>query len=404
MSEEKSIFGELYDMFFGKPIPMWIGSVLIAGMSVALFLLAQPFGASCAIVNWGQNIYGWNIAAGGAAMDTVAYKCAMGCITLIIGAFGAALLSKTFAIRVAPVGELVKGLIGGLLMAFGAVIGKGCTLGSFFSGWAMLSGGALVFAGGLFIGAFLAAKWLLFEVDKWPGISSGKSWQFNIPKKLQPWLGLLVIIVALSFPFLFGYDMDVQAERVVVGFIVISVFIGIILQRSRWCVVRALREPWMSGDSTATVAIIAGIFTGMIGMATYKFMFGGSIAMVFVFPHFWVRALMGGTIFGIGMTIAGGCAVGSMWRSAEGQVKLMIALLTMIFVMPLVAKYTMAADGALNTWFGSMTYGKMPVYLPNVPIGDGVLGYGGAIALVSAILMLWYWIAKWNDRTGKLAA
>ena len=146
MSEEKSIFGELYDKFFGQPMAMWLGSILIAGMSVGLFVLAQPFGASCAIVNWGRNIYGFNVSAGGTFPDTLYMKCAIGCIALMLGVMGAAFMSRQFAIRIAPPGELVKGLVGGLFMGFGAVMGKGCTLGSFFSGWAALSGGALVFS------------------------------------------------------------------------------------------------------------------------------------------------------------------------------------------------------------------------------------------------------------------
>lgn len=184
------------------------------------------------------------------------------------------------------------------------------------------------------------------------------------------------------------------SDRVIIGFMVISVIIGVVLQRSRWCVVRALREPWMSGDSTAAVAIIGGILAGMIGMAAYKFSYGDPIDMVFVFPHFWLRGLIGGTIFGIGMVLAGGCAVGSMWRAAEGQVKLMISLFAMIFTMPLVAKYV--NPGFLELLPDDLAEKK--VYLPDE------MGYGLSILLVVGLLALWYWFAKWNDLTKKFAA
>jgi uncharacterized protein len=36
--------------------------------------------------------------------------------------------------------------------------------------------------------------------------------------------------------------------------------------------------------------------------------------------------MAGGTLFGIGMVIAGGCGAGSIWRAGEGHVKLWIAL------------------------------------------------------------------------------
>ncbi|MCY3410772.1 MAG: YeeE/YedE family protein [Candidatus Heimdallarchaeota archaeon] len=412
--EEQSIIKELYGKLTGK-MSMLHGSILLAAMSTALFLLAQPFGASCAIINWGQNIYGWN--NGTTIPDTFAMKCAAGVMILFFGAMAAAMISKEWALRIPPTGELVKGLVGGLFMGFGAVIGKGCTLGSFFSGWAVLSAGAIIFAFGLAIGAFIAAKWLLFEVEKWPGISSGSTKTLTlVPKNIQPIVGWLLLALALISPLFLGpwgkntstgwasYDIYFKADRVVIGFIIISALMGYILQRSRWCVVRALREPWMTGDSTAAVAIIAGIITGMIGMATYKFVNHGAlvdgvyelsaIEKVFVFPHFWLRALIGGIIFGIGMTIAGGCAVGSIWRAAEGQVKLMISVLTMIFWMPWVAKLWIK-DGKV-TWLPD-TQQKM-VYLPQE------IGYGWSIVVFIVLLFGWYMFAKWNERTGKFSA
>jgi len=45
-----------------------------------------------------------------------------------------------------------------------------------------------------------------------------------------------------------------------------------------------------------------------------------------VFPGAGIGALAGGTLFGVGMTLAGGCGAGSIWRAGEGQVKLWAAL------------------------------------------------------------------------------
>lgn len=149
------------------------------------------------------------------------------------------------------------------------------------------------------------------------------------------------------------------------------------------------------------------MFTGLFGIAAYKFAYGGllpafggstTVDMVFVFPNFWVRALMGSVLFGFGMTIAGGCAVGSLWRAGEGQVKLMLAVLTMTFVMPFVSRDIMGEGKALPTWLKSFDGGMDKLFLPNE------IGYGWSLVLVSGVLMLWYWFAKWNDRTGKFAA
>jgi len=40
-----------------------------------------------------------------------------------------------------------------------------------------------------------------------------------------------------------------------------------------------------------------------------------------LFGSFSLGALLGGSLFGAGMVIAGGCGAGSIWRAGEGQVK-----------------------------------------------------------------------------------
>ena len=47
-----------------------------------------------------------------------------------------------------------------------------------------------------------------------------------------------------------------------------------------------------------------------------------------VFAAAGAGALVGGLLFGIGMTLAGGCGAGSIWRAGEGQVKLWVAIAT----------------------------------------------------------------------------
>ena len=49
---------------------------------------------------------------------------------VLLGGLTAALLSREFAIRVPPAGELIKGALGGLLMG-GAVLAFGCNIGGF---------------------------------------------------------------------------------------------------------------------------------------------------------------------------------------------------------------------------------------------------------------------------------
>jgi hypothetical protein len=161
--DEKGIFRELYDTLFGQSWKMWIGSILLAMLSVFLFLIASPWGSSGGIVNWGQNLFsGLGLSLDASAPDGTTWifehKYAMLSIAVIIGALASALLGKEFAIRVAPAGELFKGLFGGILMGIGCILAMGCTVGNFFSGLAALSGGAIIFVIGLTFGVFIAVK------------------------------------------------------------------------------------------------------------------------------------------------------------------------------------------------------------------------------------------------------
>ena len=391
---EKGIFRELYDTLFEHSWAMWIGSILLATLSICLFMISSPWGSSGGLLNWGQNLFSGiglslekSVPTGVTALFE--HKYALLSITMLIGALGSALLGKEFAIRVAPVGELSKGLFGGILMGVGCILGMGCTVGNFFSGWAALSGGALIFVLGLVIGVFFAVKYLLWEMEKHPKMSTGRSGTFLQAKtkgtSLQPLAGLIVVIIGAAIALNL-------TDQVLIGFALIGLFIGIILQRSRWCIVRSLREPFMTGDADPAVAIIAGLIVGLLGFTVIKIMgIGGEMTMVG--SNFWMPAIIGGLIFGFGMTVAGGCTVGSTWRAGEGHVKLWLALIGIIIAAPLTAEYIKPAF--MDMLPVSM---KQQMFLPDY------FTYLGAVVIMLLILLIWYIFAKWNERTGKLSA
>ncbi len=391
---EKGIFRELYDTFFAQSWQMWIGSIILAVLSIFLFIISSPWGSSGGILNWGQNLLsklGLNLenSAPTGVTFILDYKYAVLSILVIFGALASALLGKEFAIRIPPGGEIAKGLFGGLLMGVGCIIGFGCTIGNFFSGWAALSAGAIIFVLGLVIGVFIAVKYLLWEMENHPKMSSGKSMTFLQAKtkgvSLQPLAGLIIIIIGLALTYTFN-DITLFA------FSLIGLFIGIVLQRSRWCIVRALREPFMTGDADPALAIISGLIIGIIGFTIIKIMGIGS-ELTMIAANFWMPAIIGGIIFGFGMTIAGGCTIGSSWRAGEGHVKLWFSLIGIIVAAPLTLEYIRPAFlDILPAWM------KQQIFLPDY------FTYLGSIIIMLLILLLWYIFVKWNERTGRFSA
>src|SRR5207245_10201325 len=99
---------------------------------------------------------------------------------------------------------------------------------------------------------------------------------------------------------------------------------GLIFQRSRFCLVRAFREPFMTGDAEHTRAAALALVISTVGFAILKFT-DLKDKRESVFPAAGAGALGGGLVFGVGMTLAGGCGAGSIWRAGGAQAKLWAA-------------------------------------------------------------------------------
>ena len=316
---KKGVLRELFDSLFGKSWPMWVGGILLALMNILLFVIKYPWGSSSGYTNIGQNLFQiLGITSLGTTVPISLHAVALLNIFVVVGAFVSSLLAREFAIRISPIGELVKGFVGGALMAIGATVGAGCTTGGFFTGLAALSGGALTLAAGFMIGTFLALRYLLWEMEALPNISMGKSFTFltGTGKNTgwQRWFGWILIV--LVFFLVSKYTANSTGAMKIIGWhVMFGLFLGIILQRSRYCIVRAFREPFMTGEASAPIAVMLSILIALVGFTVLKYFGVGNagefavraIEMKGVYANFWLRALIGGIIFGLGMTVAGGC-------------------------------------------------------------------------------------------------
>ncbi|MBP6454364.1 hypothetical protein SDC9_39491 [bioreactor metagenome] len=401
MSKDKNSLSELFRMFFGKHWPVWVGGILLGLLNILLFAIKSPWGASGGLTNLGDNLFSlFGMFSEKVVTPVSQNNYGMLVVLIVLGSFAGALFSKEFALRVPPRGEMIKGLLGGAMMAVGATVGIGCSIGSFFSGVPALSGGALIFTFAMFAGVIISLKYLIWEMERFPKWSTGKSYTFlaAAPEKgrWQIIAGVIVLIGVIVLAYSY-----VDSSPVMSWFIIIASLMGLISQRSRFCIVKSFRDPFMSGESHGTVGVIAGLLVSLVGFTVIKYFTIGDISEVsqrareltWVFPNFWGKALIGGFIFGLGMTIAGGCAVGTLWRVGEGQIKLWFSLLGLVVFSPLSNSYIVPfVDGVLPQG------AKFRAYLPDY------IGYDGAFLLVVLILVIWYVFVKWNERTGRFSA
>ena len=372
-----------YAAVFARPWPVWGAAILVATVNVFLFAFDRPWTASDGLRNWGD----WVLRGAGVVQraDLVApwlYSGSLLNLGVLFGGLTAALLSREFAVRVPPRGEAVKGAAGGALMGVGAMLAFGCNIGGFFSAVSALSLSGFGMMLGLGLGAFLGLRYLLWEMDRRPAWSSGTARVYGAPAagaaSRQPLAGLLLAAALLLAPFAYartGY----HAQGI---FLLFGVVFGVIFQRSRFCLVRAFREPFMTGDAEHTRAAALALAVSTLGFAVLKFA-DLKDKGDWVFPGAGIGALAGGTLFGVGMTLAGGCGAGSIWRAREGQVKLWIALAGFA-LGAFLARVALAQTGALQKlgW---------AVFLPSA------LGWGAALVMTLAVLAVWAVLATWNE-------
>jgi uncharacterized membrane protein YedE/YeeE len=384
-----SFLHEQYDQIFNRPWPVMPSALAVAMLSVFLFAFDRPWTASDGLRNWGDWFFqSLGFMAQPDLLPPHLYSGSVLNLGLLAGGLATALLSREFAVRRAPLGELVKGALGGLSMGFGAMLAFGCNIGGFFSALSALSASGAAMMAGLALGAFAATRYLIRENRK--AIAAGK---MPFPSaceaparppatalafKLQGWAGLLVLAAVMLSGFLY-YQFGHSRLTV---FLYFGLAFGVVLQRSRFCLVNAFREPFMSGAGEHARAAALALAVAMIGFAILKAM-DLKDATEWVFPSFWFGALTGGFFFGIGMTLAGGCGAGSIWRAGEGHIKLWFAVI--FFAAGASLMRQLLARTGLIRQLGDA------IFLPNV------FGWDWTISAVAASMIIWYLLSGWNE-------
>jgi len=379
-----------YTALFGRPWAVWGSAVLVATVNVFLFAFDRPWTASDGLRNWGD----WALTGVGLVrrpdlLPPWLYSGSLLNLGVLVGGALAALLAREFAIRVPARGELAKGAAGGALMGVGAVLAFGCNIGGFFSATSALSLSGLGMMLGLGVGAFLGLRYLLWETQHRPAWSEAGGRVYLQSgagaASRQPWAGALVLLLVLAAPFLYaraGYGTQGV-------FLLFGAAFGVIFQRSRFCLVRAFREPFLTGDAEHTRAVALALVVSTLGFSILKFA-DLKDRTEWVFPAAGLGALAGGLAFGVGMTLAGGCGAGSIWRAGEGQVKLWATVAC--FALGASLARLLAGQTGLLQKLGAA------VFLPSA------LGWGGAIGLIVAVALGWAMLATWNEETRRFSA
>ena len=341
---------------------------------------------------------------------------------ILFGGLMAALLAKEFSLKV-PLDKSEYGLAvsGGILMGFGTIFMFGCPLASTTNMGAM-GVQALLMVAGMSIGSYFGAKiivWLekrrmamslaftdgagyrpLMHFEKtrtiWPRLPETADGGETGAIKYQPHLAVGLMLVMVFVLFRFG---NMGYPALALSFAV-ATLTGFAMQRGGICFAHAYREPFLSGFADMSRAIAFLYILLVLGFLPMKLLAAANpnlaYAEIFAVSPAGIGVVLGGALFGIGMALNGACVSDSLWRTAEGQVKIWIGLLTLICVSSWLFPMRDAA------WFKHYfaPYGSQnirDVYLPHI-----LHSYPLAVALVIGVIVLWALMMTWfSGRTFK---
>ena len=380
----KEVFSFGYAKLFDKQWPMWVGGLLFGVLNVFMFAFEKAWSVADGVRNWGNWFFNSVDVTEITIINPHLYSTSILNFGIIAGALASALMAKQFQVRSAPTRELSKAIIGGTLMGIGASLSFGCNIGGFFSAISALSMSGVAMMGGLMIGSLIGLKLLVWEITYLsPSASPVSKDVLRKQKEKQPLLGMIILLVGILLAVVYD-ELDYSIRS---GFLIFGLMIGIIMQRTRFCFVRAFREPFMTGDGGASKAVALAVIISVIGFSILKWSDMKDWEAQ-VFAGFWFGSLVGGIIFGIGMSLTGGCASGTLWRAGEGHIKLWIALIAFALSGSYFREWL-----AISGW--SMKLGEA-LFIPDL------IGWKMGVFSICLLMLVWYLIVSWNEATRKL--
>lgn len=204
------------------------------------------------------------------------------------------------------------------------------------------------------------------------------------------------------------FESFATAAAVVLGATFVLAFIlGAVANKTNFCTMGAVSDWVNMGDLGRMRAWVLAIAVAMLGVAILEFM--GVVNADGAFPPYrgaqfaWVEHLLGGLLFGIGMTYGSGCGNKTLVRVGGGNIKSVMVML----IIAVIAYYMVSPlPGTSNTLYSLLFYGWTNPLAINLGTGQdlGSLVASGEAAVTARLviggilgLALLFWVFKAAD-------
>ena len=193
-------------------------------------------------------------------------------------------------------------------------------------------------------------------------------------------------------------EEEIASKVLILGFLIAAIM-GFVGNRSQYCTMGAVAD-WINvGDPNRLRAWLFSIAVAVFGVSLLEFQ--QWIDLQETRPPYrmqslpWLRYIMGGIMFGVGMTLASGCGKKTLIRIGGGSLKSFFVFLVCGFSAYLMTQ-TVFYEMIFHSWLSPLTinfsdYGLADQSLGELIFGDGLSGKNFFLGVALAIF-LGFWV------------
>ena len=206
---------------------------------------------------------------------------------------------------------------------------------------------------------------------------------------------------------------DIYTDVLLWGFC-LAVVLGVVVNKSNFCTMGAVSDWINMGDKSRLRAWVLAMAIAILGIGILEYL--GMVDMSLTTSNetsnppyrtttfVWLRNVVGGLMFGIGMTLASGCGNKTLVRLGEGNMKSMIVLMVMAIAASIML-FTSFDYLVFLQWMVPLGIDFSSYGIPGQDLGNVIAGIAGfeaspvnllIAALIVALAML-FWVLKAAD-------
>ncbi len=192
---------------------------------------------------------------------------------------------------------------------------------------------------------------------------------------------------------------------VFIGFFTVSLILGVVISRTNFCTMGGVSD-WVNlHDGGRLGAWFLAMVVAAVAVAVLELMAWINIDQQrppYRSANFaWIRYLLGGAMFGVGMTLAGGCMSRNLVRFGGGNLKSLVVLVVGAYFAYLMTK-TRFFEVVFHSWIDPLSIDLSAFGLPSQDFGTvlhGVMPIGTPVTIrlvlvTMAALLVWLFIRR----------